>query len=633
MSINLENTKKNKKETDPQEIRYRRRKDAIKNFAIVFLVIMLVLTFFSNTIMNYSLPQVAVQYMESGTITTTIRGTGTVESGDPYNVMVNESRTVSSITCRVGQEVRQGDLLFSLSGEDSDELETAKTELEAAQKAYDDLLLSESVTSAMVASSQGTVDVNSYRNNITKIQNEITEAENNLEKAKETFNALNNQLTIAQNSYSPSTAVNNAKATLDKAYADYQTAAAAWKVITDANEAKQSAYEAMQTANTTYTELDTAVSAKSTELTNAQSDYNNKYNDPAALPADVEEARIKVETLTAELSSLEAQKNDAFAAFNDATTTYTNAEVAYDTVAVNAASVKATYDSAALEYEKAQAAYEQASSNHSSNSTTNSDTVNSLNAQIATATVEVQKYEAIVTEKKNELSNLVNDIGIIRSLNEAHDKIADAQKKVDKLTTSTAAKDVTSPINGTILSVYIVSGKKTDPQNACVVIQPEGQSFTMSFTVSNDEAKTISIGANATVANSWWYNDVTGYVESIRPDTASPNTSKLVTLNLSGSLTSGQSLTMTIDSRTSNYDCIVPNSAIHEDNNGKFILVVESKSSPLGNRYFAVRYDVQVLASDDTKSAVKAGLEGYEYVVTTSSKPISAGDQVRLSEN
>ena len=57
-----------------------KRRDWVKNAAIVFLTIMLILTFFSNTIMNYSLPEVAIQYIQSGTITSKVRGTGTVQS-------------------------------------------------------------------------------------------------------------------------------------------------------------------------------------------------------------------------------------------------------------------------------------------------------------------------------------------------------------------------------------------------------------------------------------------------------------------------------------------------------------------------------------------------------------------------
>ena len=60
---------------------------------------------------------------------------------------------------------------------------------------------------------------------------------------------------------------------------------------------------------------------------------------------------------------------------------------------------------------------------------------------------------------------------------------------------------------------------------------------------------------------------------------------------------------------------------------------MESKSSPLGNRYIATRVDVQVLAKDDTQVAISGGISGWEYVITTASAPVRAGDQVRLAEN
>jgi hypothetical protein len=45
----------------------KKRREWVKNAAIIFLSVMLVLTFFSNTFMNYSLPEVAAQYVQSGT--------------------------------------------------------------------------------------------------------------------------------------------------------------------------------------------------------------------------------------------------------------------------------------------------------------------------------------------------------------------------------------------------------------------------------------------------------------------------------------------------------------------------------------------------------------------------------------
>ena len=103
-----------------------KKREWIKNAAIVFLTIMLILTFFSNTIMNYSLPEVAVQYVQSGTITSKIRGSGVVESDDPYEIIVNETRKVESVLTKVGDEVQKGDPLFILADVESDELKAAQ---------------------------------------------------------------------------------------------------------------------------------------------------------------------------------------------------------------------------------------------------------------------------------------------------------------------------------------------------------------------------------------------------------------------------------------------------------------------------------------------------------------------------
>ena len=94
----------------------------------------------------------------------------------------------------------------------------------------------------------------------------------------------------------------------------------------------------------------------------------------------------------------------------------------------------------------------------------------------------------------------------------------------------------------------------------------------------------------------------------------------------------GTNLTLSIGQRSANYDCLVPNSAVRSDSNGSFVLVVEAKSSPLGNRYVATRADIRVLASDDTTSAV-SGLSNGDFVITTSNKPLEAGELVRLPDN
>ena len=128
----------------------KKKREWVKTAAIVFLSVMLVLTFFSNTIMNYSLPEVATQYVQSGTITAKIRGSGTVESGDPYNVEVKESRKVSGVAVHVGDTVQQGDVLVYLEDQESEELKTAKEALETLQAEYEKAIVSADTSKGIV---------------------------------------------------------------------------------------------------------------------------------------------------------------------------------------------------------------------------------------------------------------------------------------------------------------------------------------------------------------------------------------------------------------------------------------------------------------------------------------------------
>ena len=108
-----------------------KRREWVKTAAIIFLAVLLVLTFFSNTIMNASLPEVATQQVTQGTINAKIRASGTITANETYNVKLAQSRKIESVKCKVGQAVNAGDVLFVLEAQESDELKAAKTDLEA----------------------------------------------------------------------------------------------------------------------------------------------------------------------------------------------------------------------------------------------------------------------------------------------------------------------------------------------------------------------------------------------------------------------------------------------------------------------------------------------------------------------
>ena len=86
----------------------------VKNAAIIFLAVLLVLTFFSNTIMNRSLVEVATARVTDGNIVAKVRGTGTVTASGKHQVKATKTRTVRSVMVKAGQEVQTGDVLFIL---------------------------------------------------------------------------------------------------------------------------------------------------------------------------------------------------------------------------------------------------------------------------------------------------------------------------------------------------------------------------------------------------------------------------------------------------------------------------------------------------------------------------------------
>ena len=113
-----------------------KNREWVKNAAIVFLAVLLVLTFFSNTIMNRSLPEVATAGVTDGSIVAKVRGTGTVKANGSHNVKTTQTREIRSVMVKVGQEVSTGDTLFVLGAGDSQELEAAKETLRDLQYAY-----------------------------------------------------------------------------------------------------------------------------------------------------------------------------------------------------------------------------------------------------------------------------------------------------------------------------------------------------------------------------------------------------------------------------------------------------------------------------------------------------------------
>ena len=566
----------------------KNKREWVKTAAIIFLSVMLVLTFFSQTIMNYSLPEVATQYVQSGTITAKIRGTGVVESGDPYEINVTYSRKVSGVAVQVGEQVQKGDVLFYLEDAESEELKAAREELQAAQEAYDLSLLTAEITSSDIYSANKDVSAATLRQRITNAQAAVKAAEDAVTPLEKKVAELNQLI---------------ADFSTQIIYEQNQDTYAAQRVVT--------AEAAKTTAEENKTAAEAAKTAADAEVTRLETDINTLSGQIAAgTVTDGDAARATLVELQKKLEAARKTQSDKQTALSNATTALTNAKNELNSAKQNDTNRK------------------------------NSQTITNLQSQksvyelnVYGAQKELDAAKALVETKQKELDELVAGIGNVAALESKLDAIAKAQKKVDELTSQAVDAVITADIAGTVTAINVTAGKATSAATPVAVLQPEGKGYTMSFTVTNEQAKRLSVGDRADLVNAWRYDDVEVTLASIKPDRNNPGQSKMLTFDVTGSVTAGQTLNVSVGQKSANFDLIVPNSAIREDNNGKFILIVESKSSPLGNRYIATRVDVEVLASDDTQSAISGGLYGYEYVITTSTKPVEAGKQVRLADN
>lgn len=629
------------------------RKDLIKNIAIIFLSIMLVLTFFSNTIMNYSLPEVATSMVEPGSVTTKIRGTGTLMADDPYKVTIQESRVIASVAVKEGDVVEKGQVLFYLEDKESTELKEAEKKLDEMLQAY---------TTALLA---GEISQESYQNiqsgNISSTntyQTRINEAKLKVENAQATVDSLTRQIAIAGTTSSSQvdkeTALSNAKSKLENAQAQLSLAE---QRLNSAKGAKDSADSELKVAQNNVEAANQDIVIKKTTFDNRERDFFIALEQPGRVGEFLEKVGddTYIGSLSTEIENLSdlgqlsvsgsalSKKeiaNEAFKGLLDAHAVYQNAQTTLNKANQTLNEARQAVNNADNESNAATTAYNDAKNYYNECNTVvqsinNEISTNSANSTKQKADLERAKVDAdaALEQAKKELTQLLTDVSKELDLSNQSDLILAQQEEVAKLREKAMGSTIEAPVAGTISSISKTAGETTAPEEALATMQPEGKGYTMSFSVTNDQAQKVSVGEKAELQNAWYYGEVTATLTGIRPDTENPGQKKLLSFSVEGDVQAGQSISLSIGQKNANYDLIVPNSAVREDKNGKFILIVESRNSPLGNRYIATRVDVEVLATDDLNTAISAALYGYEYVITTATKPVEAGKQVRLAEN
>ena len=583
----------------------------VKDAAIVFLVVLLLLTFFSNTIMNHSLPEVATSMVSNGTITAKVRGTGTVTANGNHKVKAKTNMTIGRVMVKAGQEVNAGDVLFVLGAADSTELEEAMIALEDLQTQYAQAALSVPLLS----------DRTGENEKIKSLSKAVTDAQRNMSD-------LGDKLGVSSDRIQGLLAQKDA-------------------ILTELNE-KRAERDA----------IDNELTQKKAAMDTAKKYYDDlvaRKNTGASTPAPVEPPPTQSGTstpstpdvpITASENTPEGQSGQpeikvVTASYTPGTdpeidaalAAYEAAKEAYEEAKKNKGpqreALKIRIESLEVTTKEVNAALESISYGTGENKKTWADY---LTAQKAYEEA-VSAYNTAIADRNYSAAVESRSIASAGAgLSGISNKIKRQQEKIKKLSGEGDANTITANVAGTVTEVNCTAGDSVIKDDILASIEVPDQGYTVSFSVTNDQAKRLHVGDTATISNYYWGNKIVATLATIQTDKKNPMTNKTLTFDLEGDVTSGSEVTLSVGQKSANYDTIIPNSAIRTDSNGSFVLAVTAKSSPLGNRYIAKRVAIEVLAADDTSSAVTADLNNGDYVITTSSAPVASGDMVRLAD-
>lgn len=620
-----------------------KNRDWVKNAAIIFLSVLLVLTFFSNTWMNRSLPEVATQSVTSGSITAKVRGTGTVSAVGLHTVKADQTREIRAVMVKSGQKVEPGDVLFVLGQGEASALEQAQENLRQLQISYQ-----------RSAINVPTVDYSLQERRIADQEAAVEEARRLQAEAEAKQGKGSDSLPIQQR---------------DAANAEVAAYTAVLKEAENTVAAEQVAYDTYKQAyenlyNETKAKGDAAIAAADTEVANydeavitfeelvkkLEVEYNEMYItyenqkergvEEGEIEITVEMLEAKHKELEAAKEGLELSKQSAMEKHKQADQARVDAQAALDALddtSVKAQEAKLNQAKTAVEEakENLRIATEkrdaiQATIDEIIDQEGTSDEV--IAARKATREAENLLYELRYDLQQQKISDSKSQQLSYLDLSDIGAQIENAKKKVLDLSGG-EENQITAKVAGTVQTVECAPGDTKLKDDVLCTIEVPDMGYTLSFTVTNDQARRLKVGDTATVSNYYWGNEIVATLNNIKTDPKNPQNNKILTFDLEGDVNAGAELTLSVGQKSANYDNIVPNSAVRSDTNGKFVLVVESKNSPLGNRYYARRVAVEVLTEDDMNSAVTGDLGYGSYVITTSNAPIKNGDMVRLADN
>ena len=573
-----------------------KRRVKVVRAMIAFIVILALLTFFSNTIMNLTIPKVLGSYASRGNLSYSNNARGTIAVDNQTEVKGLEGRTVDKVLVGNFDLVKKGDPLFTLKSiEESSDLQAKKDSLKELQRAaeYDSRV-------------DNSVDFSSYYDTINTCKETLSQAQDTLDRVRNKDDVESENRAIIDEESVKAVSLEASVTAAAKTVEDLKKEISVIDSQIAPLESQIQVYIALGTPTPTPTPAPGTTAPETlpegavptpTPIPDLDLDGIDR-NSPTY---EIDKLMYKIGQLEDEKEALNSQLSDAQARLDDA--------------------------SAALAECKGKIA--DAQSEIAALATLPSETA----AQNA-----VTQAQHAVTAAQKSLSDAQTQAGITEDKQRDTEEdraaqIAKLEKEIAELEAAAKVTQITAPADGYVYNISVISGDALTKKDIVAYIIPEVDRIcSVTFEFTAQAAQSIYVGQALDVTS--------GFIEgctvaSIKPDPKDPRGKRLVKCVVDGNdAWPGEEITVNAGKGNDNYKCVVPASAVNEDNNGTFVYVIQGSSTPLGDKYTVKRVDVTVEAEDGAAKAIKGeGLDKYDVmIVIRSEKPLEDGQRVRLED-
>ncbi len=537
------------------------------------LGIALLFTILSRVSASMTVARVSAENPSAKALTHPVEAQGQVEVRREAAEVTQADLLVKSVSVREGESVEAGTELFRVDLESlAEKMEEIEKEIESLELQNDALAQNESL--------------------------DASQRQTNLNRAREDYadTTAKNQKSVASANQALSEA-NQALNESASALSEAEKAAASQQIVVENLEKQLAACTAAQS------QAEAEVEQAKKDVDSQEAVLKELQSAASPDPQAIQQAEEKLSALSGVLSAKQEALSEAAEAVK-------NTEAAYEAAAAKLETLKETVTAA-----KQQVSQDQADVR--GQESTLSDTQDTAKEEEKSAARAVEDAamggSADASQEINELS------------------IEEWQKKLDKLKTlQDTGGVVNASQSGIVTKLYVEAGQKTT-DTAAVMLGDITSGFLFTALIDKDDVEYVSVGDMVSVKGVGKTAEDCPVI-SLKADETGEQVTVTAELK-SGTFTAGETATMEAGRTSEQYPYTVPASALLQEDNKTYVMVVDTEETVLGSQYIARKVEVDLLDKNAVYAAIESeSLSEDTLIITEQDRYVEAGDRIRLKE-